>query len=92
MNRGDIYLVSLDPTSGHAQKGMLLVMNKQLIERVKAASAYTLNLAKVEAAIPHRGLRGRSREILIDNRISPWLPLDVKSGTGMIIDLSGKAR
>ena len=67
-------------------------MNQYLVERVKAASAYAISLSEIEKAMPHPGIRGRFRELLIDNLITPWLPPYVQSGTGMIIDAAGEAR
>jgi hypothetical protein len=63
-----------------------------LVERVKAASADALALSEIKRAITHPGIKGRFRELLIDNLITPWLPPDVQSGTGMIIDAAGQAR
>jgi hypothetical protein len=67
-------------------------MKQYLVERVQAASAYVLALSETEKVVTHPGIRGRFRELLIDNLITPWLPPYVQSGTGMIIDADGEAR
>jgi hypothetical protein len=67
-------------------------MKQYLVERVKAASSYTLALSEAERAITHPGIRGIFRELLIDKLITPWIPPYVQIGTGMIIDAAGEAR
>jgi hypothetical protein len=44
-----------------------------------------LQLSFNEEKVQHSGLRGRFRELLIDNILSPWLPPYVACGTGTII-------
>lgn len=60
--------------------------------RLQADAAHAIALAECEEAIPHSGLRGRLREILIGNLLSPWLPPFCKCVTGMIIEASNKDR
>jgi len=45
-----------------------------------------------EEKIQHTGLRGRLRELLIDNILTPWLPPYVLSGTGTIIEAENLKR
>lgn len=60
-------------------------MNKYIIDRLRADANHLLLLAENEDKLQHQGMKGRFRELLIDNILSPWLPPDVKCGTGMII-------
>jgi hypothetical protein len=60
-------------------------MDNYILERLRADAAHLLHLAANESQLQHRGLRGRFRELLIDNLLSPWLPPYIASGTGMII-------
>jgi hypothetical protein len=53
--------------------------------RLRADAAHVLALAKNEEQLQHRGLRGRFRELLIDNLLGPWLPPYTSCGTGMVI-------
>jgi len=56
-----------------------------ILEKIKADGAHLISLSKIEEKTPHAGLRGRFRELLIDNMLNPWLPPYVATGTGMII-------
>lgn len=56
-----------------------------ILEKIKADGAHLISLSKNEEKIQHAGLRGRFRELLIDNMLNPWLPPYVATGTGMII-------
>lgn len=60
-------------------------MDNYIVNRVRAAAKHTLELSEIETSLPHKGLRGRFRELLIDNILVPWLPPYTQCGTGMII-------
>ncbi|MEG4504228.1 hypothetical protein QUA81_08950 [Microcoleus sp. F6_B4] len=60
-------------------------MNDYLLQRLRADAAHLLSLAENERKLKHPGVKGRFRELLIDNILSPWLPPDVLCGTGMIL-------
>ena len=60
-------------------------MNEYILERLRADAAHLLSLAENEGKLKHPGVKGRFRELLIDNILSPWLPPDVHCGTGMIV-------
>ncbi len=60
-------------------------MNEYILDRLRADGKHLLVLAENEGKISHRGVKGRFREILINNILSPWLPPDVHCGTGLII-------
>lgn len=61
-------------------------MENYIIDRLRADSDHVLNLFKNEGKIPHTLVKGRTREILINNLLQPWLPPGVKCGTGIVID------
>ena len=67
-------------------------MDDYILERLRADAAHAIELARQEMAIQHKGLRGRFREILIENLLTPWLPPICQCGTGMIIEASNKLR
>jgi hypothetical protein len=60
-------------------------MNSYLIERLRCDAGHVLARAEAEAKVTHKGLKGRFRELLIDNLLAPWLPPYVACGTGLII-------
>jgi hypothetical protein len=49
-------------------------------------------MAKVEGALPHQSVKGRMRELLVDEFLAPWLPPSCGTGTGTIIDGLGGVR
>jgi hypothetical protein len=61
-------------------------MDNYILQRLRADAGHLLALSENERKLPHPGVKGRFRELLIDNLLSPWLPPDVRCGTGMIID------
>lgn len=67
-------------------------MDDYILERLRADAAHAIDLARQENAIPQKALRGRFREILIDNLLTPWLPPYCQCGTGMIIEDRNKMR
>lgn len=67
-------------------------MNNYIIDRLRSDARHLLLLAENEGKLQHKGLKGRFRELLIDNLLSPWLPPDVRCGTGMIIDNENRQR
>jgi hypothetical protein len=48
-----------------------------------------VNDAKAVAAISHRGVRGRIREILVGELFRPLAPADIGVGTGQVISSAG---
>lgn len=67
-------------------------MTTYVRERVRSDAAHAVDLARVEAAIPHTGLKGRLRELLVENLLSPWLPAVARCGTGTILSHQAAAR
>ncbi|MFA7290329.1 MAG: DUF6602 domain-containing protein [Melioribacteraceae bacterium] len=67
-------------------------MNNYILEKLRADSLHLIHLSKNEEKIQHKGLRGRLRELLIDNILTPWLPPYVLSGTGTIIEAENLKR
>ncbi len=67
-------------------------MDNYILEQLRAAAAHAIDLARKEDAVPHGPLRGRFREILIDNLLTPWLPPFCQCGMGMIIEDRNKMR
>lgn len=61
-------------------------MKTYIRDRLRCDSAYALNRAELEGSVPHRGIKGRFRELLIDSLLAPWLPPFVGCGTGLIVD------
>lgn len=59
-------------------------MNNYILDKIRADSLHLIHLSKNEEKIQHTGLRGRLRELLIDNILTPWLPPYVLSGTGTV--------
>jgi len=60
-------------------------MDNYLLQRLRADAAHLLNLSANESQLQHQGLKGRFRELLIDNLLALWLPPFCACGTGMII-------
>lgn len=67
-------------------------MNEYIRGRVRADAARTVQLSRDQAAISQPGLRGRFRELLVENLIAPWLPPYARCGTGTIIDAENRSR
>ncbi len=67
-------------------------MNTYLLDRLRASSNYALELAAIENQLKHQGLKGRFRELLIDNLLAPWLPPYASCGTGTIIAAENVSR
>lgn len=61
-------------------------MNNYILDKLRADSQHLIQLSDNEEKVQHNGLRGRLRELLIDNILTPWLPPYVLSGTGTIIE------
>ena len=61
-------------------------MNNYILDKLRADALHLIHLSANEEKVQHTGLRGRLRELLIDNILSPWLPPYVLSGTGTIIE------
>jgi hypothetical protein len=67
-------------------------MDDYILNRLRIDAAHVLERAKGESNVQHPGVKGRFREILIDNMLLPWLPPYVSCGTGTIIDGSMTSR
>ena len=67
-------------------------MNEYILNRLRCDAGHVLELASHEGEIQHQGMKGRFRELLIDNLLAPWLPPYVACGTGMIIASENKTR
>lgn len=67
-------------------------MNNYILDKLRADSQHLIHLSTNEEKVQHTGLRGRLRELLIDNVLTPWLPPYVLSGTGTIIEAENLTR
>lgn len=67
-------------------------MDSYILNRLRADAAHLLTLGENERELQHHGLKGRFRELLIDNLLAPWLPPYTSCGTGMIIAAENKLR
>lgn len=61
-------------------------MNQYIYNRLLADARNVINQSQNESLIGHSVIKGRNREILVNNMLKPWLPPYVKCGTGSIID------
>jgi hypothetical protein len=61
-------------------------MKTYIRDRLRCDSAHVLARSEIEGSIPHRGVKGRFRELLVDSLLAPWLPPFVGCGTGLIVD------
>jgi len=57
-----------------------------ILNRLRIDARHVLTLADHERAIGHPGVKGRFRELFVNNLLVPWLPPAVGCGTGIIID------
>lgn len=60
-------------------------MDNYILDRMRADAAHLITLGQNEAKLQHQGLKGRFRELLINDLLAPWLPPYISCGTGMII-------
>ena len=67
-------------------------MKNYILEKLRCDARHVLELAKQEQEIQHSGLKGRFRELLIDNFLASWLPPYVSCGTGTIIAAENEPR
>jgi hypothetical protein len=67
-------------------------MDNYILDRLRLDASHFLARAEQESSLPHDGMMGRFRELLIDNILTPWLPPYVSCGTGMIIEANNKHR
>ena len=67
-------------------------MDNYLLHRLRVDADHALELAKQQKELQHRGMKGRFRELVINNLLSPWLPPFCACGTGMIIESQNKVR
>jgi hypothetical protein len=64
-------------------------MDSYILNRLRADASHVLELAKQQGELQHQGIKGRFRELLINNLLAPWLPPYCECGTGMIIQGDG---
>lgn len=57
-----------------------------ILGRLRSDSRHVCNLAVHEGRVGHPGVKGRFRELLLNNLLMPWLPASVGCGTGVIVD------
>ena len=57
-----------------------------VLNRLREDSRHASALSAVEGQIGHPGVKGRFRELLVNNLLVPWLPAAVGCGTGLIVD------
>ncbi|MCK4869730.1 MAG: hypothetical protein KAS93_01330 [Gammaproteobacteria bacterium] len=61
-------------------------MNNYIVNRLRCDARHALDLAQHERVIEHTVVKGRFREIIVENLLRPWLPPFVGFGTGIITD------
>lgn len=57
-----------------------------VVERLRCESRHVMELAAIDGQIGHPGVKGRFRELLLNNLLTPWLPSGMACGTGVIVD------
>lgn len=57
-----------------------------VLGRLREDCRHTAALAAVDGEIGHPGVKGRFRELLLNNLLLPWLPAAVGCGTGIVVD------
>ena len=57
-----------------------------VLGRLRCDSRHVCDLALHEGQVGHAGVKGRFRELLLNNLLVPWLPASMGCGTGVIID------
>lgn len=67
-------------------------MDTYIFERVLIDASRVVALAEQQARLEHAGLRGRFRELLIDDILEPWLPKTVKCATGTVVSFQNHFR
>jgi hypothetical protein len=60
-------------------------MDNYILERLRADANHAIAIADQQKVLQHQGLKGRFRELVINNLLAPWLPPYCACGTGMII-------
>jgi hypothetical protein len=63
-----------------------------ILGRLKADAAHLLARADHASQLQHQGIKGRFRELLVNDMLRPWLPPYVSCGTGMVIAAENKVR
>ncbi len=54
-----------------------------VLERLRSDSRHLSELATIDGQIGHPGVKGRFRELLLNNLLIPWLPSGMVCGTGL---------
>jgi hypothetical protein len=67
-------------------------VNDYILGRLRADASHLLARADHESQLQHQGVKGRFRELLINNMLMPWLPPYVLCGTGVVIAAENKIR
>ena len=60
-------------------------MNAYILNRLRCDSDYIQKRANLEKSLPHQGVKGRLRELLVESLLKPWLPPSIACGTGLIL-------
>lgn len=61
-------------------------MANYILDRLREDSRHTASLSQIDGQVGHPGVKGRFRELLLNNLLAPWLPVAVGTGTGIIVD------
>lgn len=67
-------------------------MDTYIFERILIDASRVVALADQQLRLEHAGLRGRFRELLIDDILEPWLPKTVICATGTVISFRNHFR
>ncbi|MGD0105877.1 MAG: DUF6602 domain-containing protein [Rhodopila sp.] len=67
-------------------------MDNYILSRLRIDASHLLARALHESQLQHQGVKGRFRELLINDILIPWLPPYVSCGTGMVIAAENKVR
>lgn len=57
-----------------------------VLNRLREDCRHTVTGAAIDGDIGHPGVKGRFRELLLNNLFAPWLPAAVGCGTGVVVD------
>jgi hypothetical protein len=66
------------------------IVENYILGRLNAA--HLLARADHESQLQHQGIKGRFRELLINDILTPWLPPYILCGTGIVIAAENKVR
>src|SRR6476659_5889875 len=80
---------TIDHASQRTYREGKTVAHPAVREHHLASIRTAVEKAKGAKSIPHKGLRGRVREIFVGDLLKPLLPPTFGVGTGLIIDSKG---